>query len=1178
MALQKQTVSLNLGNSVDQKDDELVGDANTFETLQDFIWDKEKRLAKRFGATAFGTTVSTDFPDPLTIGTSSIRSGVFAHKNQLLLQNKGALYSWNEQNDSWVFKGHHYPLRASTLVEHASDQKISQPSITKFGNYLIYSYVSYDGSTETSSVRYRIYDTETDNQIVADQVVEELSDTELIGSVFCIAFASRVYLVWNNINNIKITELNLPAGTFGAISNLKTDCENSFVNNMQWVVCNQAGVGERAFCLYSNLVTGSDRIQIFSITNAGVIDATMGTFQVGLGSQPVALYYSSLFSRLYTAYSNAQPSVTISATDGLDVEILTFTTSGFTSVFSENAKVLPGNANFPELPKILNGSFIDDSVSGNQVLFFFSETQSVYYGNSNQSEQQDTLMWKTYSSTASTSSFSTYSKNFSLFGQPFYRSDRDTIYLPCQHTSNSQGTLFLMDFYKGKYEGSVPYAFAQAKTAYRVHVSAASNFISPACQFSSSVVLFGSEIATRINDDVSDNPLLRNPGVVYQTGIGKTTYNFQPTFAASKAFLAGSTHLSGGYLGLYDGNEFCEHNFFLQPTEVEARAPTSTSRLAVAVVAEGGIGSEISTVTFQGAANMVGFESPGSYFRFYTGAGGANSVTVGYKINGVGTAPPPDGSGDSVLVELDGYEPSFEVMLKTVQALTIVGVNAGLDRNGTNNVLTITNVGTGNVTNISAVNFTNAGTGPGAGTRSYCVVWSWIDNNGFQHRSAPSDQVSVAVGDGTYPVAVTAYCPNLTNREISSVRAEIYSTINNGTTFFRVGLVEDMPSWRVGSGNVAFQVISTDTEISNNEILYTQGGTLPNNSVEACKSVSVFKNRLVVSGTNANYVYYSKTAQNNLPVEIAEELFLATDNDGQDVLGHHQLDDKLVVFKDQSIVAYAGDGANDLGVNSSFSQPISVASDVGGISQSSVALVPDGLWFQSKMGLQLITRGLELVYLGLPVKDFNSFLVSSSIVLKDDKNVREIRFVLQDSTNTLVYNYLQRKWGVFSQYGGDNACLWQGSFARVSSLGVVHVEQQNQWVDTGSSVPSYAPTFKTAWLKLKNVQDYQRIWRMMLLGVLKTAHTLTVKAYYDYDSTNFDTYTFLSSNIAGAQPDDTVYQPEFHLKRQKCQAIQFEVTVTSTGSNTEQALTLTDMSFSVGVKAGLNKTKKAKKL
>jgi hypothetical protein len=117
----------------------------------------------------------------------------------------------------------------------------------------------------------------------------------------------------------------------------------------------------------------------------------------------------------------------------------------------------------------------------------------------------------------------------------------------------------------------------------------------------------------------------------------------------------------------------------------------------------------------------------------------------------------------------------------------------------------------------------------------------------------------------------------------------------------------------------------------------------------------------------------------------------------------------------------------------------------------------------------------------------------------------------------------------------------------------------------------------TKWLQVKDLQNYSRIYRLAILGDLKSAHILNYKLYYDYDVTNYDEYNFDSTIISGTGYDDTVYQPIIHLKRQKCDAMMVVITVIP-GTGTQECLELVDMSFTVGLKEGLQKVKASKKL
>ena len=91
MALEKATVSINLGNGIDQKTDSKVGPDNKFNAMYDWIFNKLGKIIKRFGTSKLPDTVVTSFPNPLTIGASDIPSSTFAHNDQTNCLHKAPL-------------------------------------------------------------------------------------------------------------------------------------------------------------------------------------------------------------------------------------------------------------------------------------------------------------------------------------------------------------------------------------------------------------------------------------------------------------------------------------------------------------------------------------------------------------------------------------------------------------------------------------------------------------------------------------------------------------------------------------------------------------------------------------------------------------------------------------------------------------------------------------------------------------------------------------------------------------------------------------------------------------------------------------------------------------------------------------------------------------------------------
>ena len=100
------------------------------------------------------------------------------------------------------------------------------------------------------------------------------------------------------------------------------------------------------------------------------------------------------------------------------------------------------------------------------------------------------------------------------------------------------------------------------------------------------------------------------------------------------------------------------------------------------------------------------------------------------------------------------------------------------------------------------------------------------------------------------------------------------------------------------------------------------------------------------------------------------------------------MDEKLVIFKESAIFYLSGDGPNNLGQQDTFIKPELVSSDIGCININSVVLTPDGLMFKSKKGIYLLSRSMQLAYIGANVEAFNDLKVSSAIVVPEENQVR----------------------------------------------------------------------------------------------------------------------------------------------------------------------------------------------
>ena len=446
-----------------------------------------------------------------------------------------------------------------------------------------------------------------------------------------------------------------------------------------------------------------------------------------------------------------------------------------------------------------------------------------------------------------------------------------------------------------------------------------------------------------------------------------------------------------------------------------------------------------------------------------------------------------------------------------------------------------------------------------AGTYQVSVHFEGSDERGNIVRSAESNQVSLTTTGTTSSITVRV----LTSLQVSNSSVCVYMTQLNGNTkqlVFKKGFDQ------FASATSYVITLPPDTSAP---LIYTTGGVLESNvpgpSLQAC----LFNNRIFsVPADEFNKVYYSnKYIQGEIP-SFNNNLFIETANSTpryrDRITAVQGVSDKLVIFRENSIYWVAGDGANLLGVNSSFTEPEVLAQDIGCKDSRSVVLTPVGIMFKSDKGIYLVDGGLSLSYVGAPVETYNAESIIDTCLITQ----RNIVLMLTAS-RILCFDYLQQRWSVDTVSGLASLAIWQNKIVALKASGRLSVESTAFVDDFGEMTPpSISMKLVTGWMKLSGLQDYARIWRLLILGRWKSSHTLTVKVYYDYDDTTVETYTISQTTSLN------LYQFNIHLRRQKCESIKVELFDTGSG----QSLDITGMTLEVGVKQGTMKVPAARKL
>jgi hypothetical protein len=477
------------------------------------------------------------------------------------------------------------------------------------------------------------------------------------------------------------------------------------------------------------------------------------------------------------------------------------------------------------------------------------------------------------------------------------------------------------------------------------------------------------------------------------------------------------------------------------------------------------------------------------------------------------------------------------------------------------------------------------------GTYLYTAIYYYTNEQGDVERSGTAIPVSVTVAAASSTVIIDARSLNVTQKP--SVFIELYRTLKNppaNAPFYKVISATNVSDLlKIGLSDTL-----SDAQLANNEILYTTGGVVDNIAPNAGNLVESYKNRIVMNDpSDANLTWISKEYQPGQIVNFSDLFTFRTNDTGGGITGYKQLDDKLLIFKENLIFYTAGDGPNNTGTTLGVITPEVVASDTGCNNASSIVLTPVGVMFKSAKGFYLMNRSLQLEYVGYDVEIYNFQSVTSAVMVE---NINQVRF-LTDAGVTLVYDYLYKQWSTFTNHEGKDAVVWRSVYTYLRNNGEVWTETEGHYLD---STTNFRLKIKTPWIKLVQgkqgqasalgPQSYFRVRRFGLLGRYASRHILQVGVSYDYrpdvqQTYYFDTQTRLTgpageygndayygetTPYGGDNGADTVYQFRARTARQKCESIQFIIEDIPQPTNGE-SYGITDLSIEVGIKKGMNK-------
>jgi hypothetical protein len=453
-----------------------------------------------------------------------------------------------------------------------------------------------------------------------------------------------------------------------------------------------------------------------------------------------------------------------------------------------------------------------------------------------------------------------------------------------------------------------------------------------------------------------------------------------------------------------------------------------------------------------------------------------------------------------------------------------------------------------------------------AGTYYYIYTYEWMDAFGQLHISAPSVPSASLTVALNRRIDVTIPNIQLTNRS-NQIYIGLYRS-SDGVNYYKNsftgynGAILSNP----GTASITYQdSYAFATAYQGQPLLYTNGGEVRNLDPGATKYLATYNQRMIAIPQEAsNSWWYSKEVipsapgATGSPVEFSDAFISSIDERGGGIVGIQQIDEKLVFFKANNIFALAGNGPAPNGTGNDFNPPQVIATDSGCIDGQSIVLGPSGVIYKSAKGLYLIDRSMSVSYIGAPVEAYNSQEILSADLIY---NLNQFRFGMSSGV-VLTYNYLFDQWSVFTNHAVVQACIYQNKYTYAKADGTVLQETPGAYSDAGTSI---SMKLTTGWLSFAELQGYQRLYKLLLLGEYKSAHKLQVDICVDFNDTIVQTTTITAIN-------DPLYQYRIFLTRQKCQSMKFTIQDIAPDVGTlAEGYSISAMAFEMGVKQGLNK-------
>lgn len=1055
---------------------------------------------------------------------SSVTSAYLTTLNNNLVAIGSTVNAYSSSLKNWVSKGTLQPCSIDVLPLIRNNLNQVQTDAVTYNGMVLTTYTRTNSTTSTAvvSYRYALADAVTGQNIITPSLIPTLSSGTISGS-------SRVLVVGNYF--VIVSQVLVGGTTFLQYVSIPVGNPINLVTNTPNVSAAQNVYPEAYVPITGNpgwdaVVTNNTLVVAYNTTAGG-----QGVHVATLTAQQIAANSASATVLAFTnaAYIAGILSICVDLTANPNLIYISFWNPSTTNAYTAAVYIGFGTITTQFTPQqIITGSAIVNlaSAAQNGSALVFSEVANAY---SFDAIVPSNLINSTpVSSAGIVGATDNTIRSVGLASKAFVFNG--TIYFLSAFQSPFQPSYFLIN-------GSASHAgspIVVAKLAYQNGGGYVTLGL-PSVTINGTLV----QVSYLFKQDVEALNTLNNTqqttagGIYSQLGINLVSFSIG-TDKIDTAELASTLNISGGFLGMFDGFMPVEQNFFIWPEPVEITY-NATSTVTP-------------TATFSsGATTMV--------------VSSATGIFPGMSV--ADTSTPARITAGTLVTLVNGT--TITISKPTVSA----GTGDNMSFQG----------------NIAAV---PVGGTVGLGAYYYQATYEWTDNQGLAHRSTPSIPVPVTTTGAGSAGTVTVNIPTLrlTGKISNPVKIVIYRWSQATQVYNQVTSISAPVLNNTTTDSVFFVDTLPDASVVGNNIIYTTGGVLPDVNGPSSDIMTLFDTRLwLVDNEDRNLLWISKQVIEGTPVEMSSffTIYVAPNTGTVATTGPitaiAPMDDKIIIFKNNSIYYINGTGPNNLGTTSvgcslgNYSQPTFITSVVGCTNQHSIVLTQDGLMFQSDKGIWLLSRSLGTKYIGAPVEIFNGSLVNSAEIIPETNYVL---FTL-NTGEQLMYDYYYQQWGEFQGAPAVSACIYNGLHTLLDSYGQILQETPGLYLDGSRPV---LMSFTTSWINIASLQGYERFYDFYILARYLSPHYLNCQVAYDYNESPAHQKIIGPTNFSPATPSPFGVPTPFgspgdreqwriHAKQQLCQSFQLSVTEVFNASLGEIAgagFTMSGLSLNVGVK------------